>query len=339
MKLRRVFYLLMIMGLSVSAYGQDPEFSQFYAAPLHLNPATAGMAYGPRITLNYRNEWPSIDNGYQTYAIGYDQHIDALSGGIGVQLMADRVAGGLLNSYSAQVMYAYQLKLSRNFGVKAGVSGGVLHRNIDWASLTFNDQINPVYGFSDAFGNPNITNELAPDDFNRTVFDMAVGAIVFSKNFYGGVAVKHLTSPNDGFRDEDGAGLPLRFTVHAGGEFDLFHRKRNKELLLSPNVLFTQQSNFTQLNLGTHITFDWLYGGVWYRHTFNNTDAVIGLIGVKIAQYVKVGYSYDVTLSNLRPASGGTHELSLVYMIMGEDNSLSPKRKAGQLECPSIMRF
>ncbi len=39
---------------------QDPEFSQFYANPLYLNPALAGANICPRAILNYRNQWPGL---------------------------------------------------------------------------------------------------------------------------------------------------------------------------------------------------------------------------------------------------------------------------------------
>ena len=39
---------------------QDPQFTQFYANPLYLNPAFAGTARCPRICMNYRNQWPNL---------------------------------------------------------------------------------------------------------------------------------------------------------------------------------------------------------------------------------------------------------------------------------------
>ena len=40
---------------------QDPQFSQYYAAPLYLNPAFTGSEMLPRIGANYRNQWPGIE--------------------------------------------------------------------------------------------------------------------------------------------------------------------------------------------------------------------------------------------------------------------------------------
>jgi hypothetical protein len=54
---------------------QDPVFTQFYAAPVQLNPALTGSTLAPRIALNYRNQWPAL-NAYVTYAASYEQFVE-----------------------------------------------------------------------------------------------------------------------------------------------------------------------------------------------------------------------------------------------------------------------
>jgi len=68
---------------------QDPSFSQFYANRLYLNPAFAGTENCPRVGLSYRNQWPSLDQGFVTYSASYDQRVDALAGGLGLLVMSD----------------------------------------------------------------------------------------------------------------------------------------------------------------------------------------------------------------------------------------------------------
>ena len=53
-------YTLTCIALTTDVSGQDPEFTQFYANPLYLNPAFAGTARCSRVNLNYRNQWPGI---------------------------------------------------------------------------------------------------------------------------------------------------------------------------------------------------------------------------------------------------------------------------------------
>jgi hypothetical protein len=309
-KLKKNFFIWMIGFYSaIGTKAQDAEFSQFYAAPLHLNAALAGISYGPRFNLNYRNQWPGIEKGFVTYAASYDQHIDKIRGGVGIALNADRIAGGVIQNYSVQAMYAYQLSFAKKLGIKLALSGGMLVRQLNWNKLTFQDQIHPVYGFVNALGVPNPTSEIVPENTNLIMPDFGAGFLVFTPKLYAGAGLKHLT--------------PL---------------KKKDDVFLSPNILLVQQSNFSQLNIGAYFHYNYIYIGSFYRNTLRNTDAVIALLGFKI-QYVRIAYSYDFTVSKLSLNSGGAHEVSLTFNWGGDNNSLNPKGSSSQLSCPSILNF
>jgi len=57
---------------------QDAQFSQFYAAPLIINPALTGNTIQDRFSLNYRNQWPAVPNSkaFTTYAFSYEHNFD-----------------------------------------------------------------------------------------------------------------------------------------------------------------------------------------------------------------------------------------------------------------------
>src|ERR1043166_3657466 len=95
--------------ISLSSLAQDPEFTQFYANPLYLNPAFAGSARCPRIALNYRNQWPSLQGTFVTYSASYDQHVDALGGGLGVLVLSDKAGEGTITTSNISGIYSYQL--------------------------------------------------------------------------------------------------------------------------------------------------------------------------------------------------------------------------------------
>lgn len=333
-----IFSFVALALASLNASGQDPEFTQFDAAPLHLNPALAGISQGPRFNLNYRNQWPSIDKGYVTYAASFDMHLDKLNSGVGLQFIGDRVANGLLSTYAISLLYAYQIKLSRNFGLQIGAQAGYMHRSVDWARLTFSDQINPIYGFVDEFGTPNPTGEQLPSDNTVDLADFGAGFVAFSKKVYGGISVRHLTKPKASFTGDEDARLDMRLAVHAGGDIDITPRNKKDRLAFSPNIMLAQQSNFTQLNLGTYFYSKYFYAGAWFRHTFSNSDAVMGVLGVKVS-YVKVGYSYDYTVSRLQGMSGGAHEISVTFNMGGDGNAVGSKRDSGKMECPNFLNF
>ena len=85
-----VIVLLTIPFLLGDLYAQDPEFSQFYANPLYLNPALAGVTVCPKVNANYRNQWPAIGKAFITYNASYDQYVSFLHGGLGLVITADR---------------------------------------------------------------------------------------------------------------------------------------------------------------------------------------------------------------------------------------------------------
>src|SRR6185295_4728317 len=93
--MKGVAIILFFFSWQITAQAQDLEFSQFFNAPLYLNPAFAGVKVGPRFALNYRNEWAGLGDAYISYAASYDQHFNVLDGGIGIQVLSDRQANGI----------------------------------------------------------------------------------------------------------------------------------------------------------------------------------------------------------------------------------------------------
>ena len=89
MKQRVLLLTLILVSILSDVRAQDPQFTQFYANPLYLNPAFAGTARCPRICMNYRNQWADLSGRYVTYSASYDMHVNALGGGIGALVTTD----------------------------------------------------------------------------------------------------------------------------------------------------------------------------------------------------------------------------------------------------------
>ena len=91
------FLMLAICLLALNtAKAQDPQFTQFYANPLYLNPALAGSNICPRICINYRNQWPGISGTYVTTSASFDRYIFGIKSGIGVLVTNDAAGQGTL---------------------------------------------------------------------------------------------------------------------------------------------------------------------------------------------------------------------------------------------------
>lgn len=310
---------------------QDVNFSQFYANPLYLNPAFAGSKVAPRLAMSYRAQWPQMVSAYSTVSASYDQYVNPLHGGVGVTLMTDRQGDhGALKTSNLGLVYAFNFQLHEDIHMSAALQMGIINTNIAWDEyLRFGDQIDPVNGF--VLG----TNAERPDQTSITTADFAAGLIAYGNAWYAGFAAQHLTQPNLGFYSEYRLGT--KFTAHAGGLINLSAEARRTSSLglgspvISPNIVYQMQDGFSCFNYGVYL--DWMpfMVGLWYRHSLENSDAFIFMVGAQY-DYLKIGYSYDVTVSKLANNTGGSHELTLGIMLP----TPSPKHKVRAVRCPSF---
>ena len=320
--LRQNTLLFLVVALFAGfGQAQDPIYSQFFAAPLQLNPAFTGNTEGPHIALNYRNQWSSFVNSaqaYETYSVSYSQFSRRLNSGFGLMVLSDDAGQGLIKTNRVGGFFAYRLQMTRDIFLKLGVEGSLIQTRLAWEKLIFGDQIDRFNGIRSPGGSVIPTEEIAPDNLSKAVFDVSTGFLIYSKNFYGGVALNHLNTPNEALLDVNqnlNAGLPLRLSIHGGGQITLVEgNKRRQGSFISPNVMYTRQGDFGQINAGAYASFGLVYGGLWYRHANTNPDAAILLVGVR-KDFFRIGYSFDLPVNpNLSLGdSGGTHEVSVIF--------------------------
>lgn len=324
-----IIILSVLLAAFLRSNGQDVAFSQFYANPLYLNPALAGAKLCPRLTLNFRNQWPSVQNGYVTYSATYDDHLESISGGIGLIANSTVAAGGAYNIFSGSGLYSYRLQASRSLVLNAAFKVGYTQYRLNWEKFVFGDQINVNTGVLKP------TSELAPSRPNYGDLDLSAGFLAgYKESLYFGVAVDHLNKPEMSFYGNNTLRMDYRLTIHAGALFDFVQGMEGEDLRnfsLSPNVVYLQQGKFHQLNVGMSVNMYPLVAGLWYRNNIENSDAMIVLLGFQQKQF-KVGYSFDYTISRFGVQSGGAHEFSLAYIF----NAPRKNFHIRELKCPSF---
>lgn len=321
---------LLILCLSSSAilFGQDPEFTQFYANPIYLNPAMAGSHGCPRVNFNYRNQWSSIPGAFVTNTVSYDQYVNALNGGIAISMMNDMAGQNTVNWNALNAAYSYHLQASKKYSILFGAQVGWNQKFLDWNKLTFGDMIDPRRGFIYQTNDVPSGRLLNNGWGTRGFFDVGAGIVGYSKNFYAGVAVKHLNRADQTLINSTGSRLPMRFTGHMGANIDVGKKsKYANPMSISPNIIYTYQGEFQQLNVGMYFKYANFTAGTWLRPG----DAFILSVGVDTGSF-RFGYSYDITTSTLSNASGGSHELSLGLNF----NCKKPIQKFRTISCPSF---
>ena len=315
----------------VEGVSQDYTYSQFYANPLYLNPALAGAEHCQRMTLNYRNQWPTLPASFVSYSASYDQYSDFLSGGLGLRAGYNKSGEASINNFSLTGMYAYRLHISDLLVANFALEAGLMQRAVKWDELIFASRIDPNTGNL-------LPAALPPDNFqnNITFPDFATGFIIgYDEKYFIGGAVHHLNQPNAGFISEENNILQMKFTVHAGANLTNqsggYRGYSNSSVIISPNILYQQQGDFKQLNVGTYFSIEPFVAGIWYRHAFENPDAIIISLGLH-HNNLRFGYSYDYGVSALTNATGGAHEISLAWIFECDKK----RRNSKAIKCPSF---
>ena len=338
---KHLLFLLFLFSMR-QVYAQDPVFSQFFAAPLHLNPAFAGVSHAPRFMLNHRNQWPSWPNAYQTYAIAYEQGLPSLNSGIGASITADDAGNGIYQTRQLSLFYSYQVKANDELAIKLGVEAGAFRSQLAWDKLVFGDQLDPIDGLG-SNGQGYSSEEIRPDNLGNNQIDFSAGILAFSDKFYGGIALQHLNNFNENLLNTGSSALlighPMRLSVHGGAQFDLGGNGKNGQaVFFSPSVLYVRQAEFSQFMLGGYWGFGPVFAGAWYRNSGKNPDAAIGLIGYRYG-VLRLGYSFDATLSNLSlNRTGGSHEISLAFTLDESRANQRRRKKVNINDCFQIFR-
>lgn len=305
------FFLL----IAFSGRAQDPHFTQFYAAPTYLNPAFAGTSEQSRVAMNYRHQWPAISGAFVTHNVAYDQFFSGINSGIGISATHDRAGTGALTYTNIGVQYAYEVQLSRKISLRPAMHVSVSQRSLDYNRLTFGDQLlrdnaagtidQDLIGFSDQ-------NVFYPD--------FGSGILLYSDRFWFGLSAMHINRPNESLIEKDSR-MPIRYSAHGGYRFRVNEESYNSPVQHIVTAFhYRAQADFDQLDIGVYYEYNPITFGVWYRGLpgikkndagYAHHDALALMLGVDIKN-VYIGYSYDITISNLAVNTGGSHEISLI---------------------------
>lgn len=324
-------------GFFNSILAQDLHFSQYFNAPLLINPANTGFEPDAdwRAGINYRNQWAGVlNNPYKTMSAWgdaqfFNNRFENGWLGVGLALLKDVAGSGNLSSTKAYGSVAYHQLLGYNSLLSGGFGIGAVNKRIDVTKLTFNDQWNGKF-----FDVTIPSNEV----FNSTsvwYFDLNAGlnySVFPSDNAYlnAGISVNHINTPKESFfsNSDSASKVPVRYNAFVNGSFKL-----NDRWIVNPNAYFSMMAKATEIVGGINAHYNLsgdgnmqLIGGLYYRVK----DALIPMVGVSISS-IAATISYDATSSALGTYNQtlGAYEISITKV--GLFSSFGKNVK-----CPSV---
>lgn len=309
--MRRTRLIFFFLWIGAAAYAQQRPIQSLYMFdPLVLNPAYAGTHVQLSGTAIYRNQWVNLDGAPKTLTASVHSGFRKARVGLGILATSDQI--GVHRDNSFYTMYSYKINLTdrRNPAILSfGLQAGFNHLRSDYFQTLPRDgaEIGVLSKFNPNFG----------------------GGVFFrSKKFYAGLSVPYIM--NNKLIDIRGtAGEVLS---SAGRQQRYYYLMGGISQQVSPDVKFIP-SAVVRVQENAPLSFDMnalvvLYNVVGLGASYRLNDAVIGLFELQINENFHVGYAYDITTSDIRMYSNGSHEIMLNYRIK------LPKLHKG-IPCPS----
>ena len=285
---KHIIWLLVALSTS-PAWGQQlPGFSQNFLSTYRFNPAVSGSSEQFEALAIHRSQWTGITDAPRTYFIGLHAPDKSRKMGFGGSVFTD--VAGPTRRFGFQGSYAYHLNTGENHRLSLGLTFGMLQFSIDGSQIDLRDP-------SDQTLMQRMESEILPD--------ASFGAMWHGEKFRIGVSAGQILNNRlDLFPGPETGRLAVHYYLHGAYLFDL-----SEDFQIEPNLLVKYVAPFDpQAEVGVRGIYR---EKLWLGGSYRSRDAAAIYAGYEVMNYLSIGYAYDVTTSDLRHYSSGTHEIVL----------------------------
>lgn len=303
-----------------NANAQGMHFSQYYNAPMLLNPANTALTSDAdyRLGVNYRSQWASLPVPFNTFSAFGDFQVLRNRNltnwlGLGLAMFNDKAGDGQLALSRYEGFVAYHIQTGNFSMFSVGGSCAYVQRSVDYSKLSFDRQWD---GFK---FDPSLSTDETGYTDKTDFIDVAAGInYAYYPNEFTyiklGIGVSHVNTPKESFYSQNNT-IAMRPTANLDAIF-----VASETFTINPSLYYTRQATAQELMYGAqikaYISEDNMGNptniilGLYHRYG----DALVGVLGFQWAG-VKFVTSYDFTMSSLSPniKSNGAIEFALIY--------------------------
>lgn len=295
MKKYGILFIFALILAGRSFPQQDPVYSQYMYNFHSFNPGSAGVSGMVCMTATSRQQWLGFKGAPSTtgFSVNAPVRLFGSESGIGMVIMNDKT--GFDSDIKLSGSYSYHFELG-NGKLGVGISLGMLNKTLNpsW-QIPESDAHTPVSG-----------DPLIPENKESHIaFDAGVGAYYSTEKYYAGVSITHINEPKIKFSKGEPY-LSRHYYATAGYSLNL----GNPSYELIPSVFVFSDGHLVQFTINSMLRYNKkVWGGVSYRAG----DALTGIVGIELYNGIRIGYSYDFILSDIRKSSSGSHEFMVNY--------------------------
>lgn len=278
-----ILMVITLLSLNMSAQ-QLPQFTQYMFNTISVNPAYAGSRKTINLTALHRNQWAGLEGNPTTSTVSFHTPMKNERIGLGFSYISDQLGFESTNyvygDFSYTVPISYSAKLS--FGLKAGFT---------------NYQLD----------NPDLNDPFFDSNFNSWEPNFGAGVYLSTERWYVGFSSPRIVN-RDVNQGEFEALERISYYGIAGLVFDI-----SADIKFRPTVLskFTDGAPASYDLTAGFLFYDKFWAGASYR--FNDAANFGAYLDYQISNNIRLGYAYDLPTSLIRPYTGGTHEVILIY--------------------------
>jgi type IX secretion system PorP/SprF family membrane protein len=326
-----------LIAISNTIYAQDPNFSQYFASPLTLNPSLIGKGTTDwRVTALYRNQWFGNTNAqpFTTSTVSLEKRInqnkspnDQLA--FGVVLLNDASNNGLLKNNYISLGMAYNNALDRegNLLLGGGISFTYRNRLLDPSKFIFQSQFGSG-GYQQGIGITDGVNIVSNSylDINAGL-NLSERKEKWGYNF--GLSYYHAANPQDGAYLQNQFSLNPRISFQSGLQFYFKNQSQLDISIISNhqksiNDLVTIGGQYKIHIPGEALSLRSLNLGIWNHFG----ESFTSYIGLESTSNWLVGISYDIIKSDISYGSSSMQsiEFGFAWQFSGKNHKEQYKK-------------
>ena len=293
MRFLKIFISILILFPVLQGQSQQIQhYSQYLLNEYAMNSAVAGLSPYYQARVNNRYQWVGIVDAPRTFVLslyGPDRKRDLGYGGyVFSDVTGPTTRTGLYGSYT------YIMRVKGNKKLSFSLSAGLLQYKIDGSKIILHDEGDPSLG-------DGIYSTYLPDA-NFSVYFKDI-------HYFAGLSAYQLMNNKFKFKTLEQLGINrvrTHFFLFGGYFFEI-----NDDFEVEPSVVL---KFMYPVPLQVDISVRTYYQKkVWLGVSFRTMDAMSFMIGYEHEKQLLFGYSYDLSVSNIKPYNSGTHELMLGY--------------------------
>ena len=285
---------------------QDEQYTIFPIDKLIFNPGYAGAEQMLSATGVYRKQWQGFEGSPESQYLSIHTDLPMFNSGVGIHIQNDVL--GAENTIAGYLTYSYGVDIGEGT-ISMGLSAGIAQKSLDGSILRApqGNYENGNIDHNDVLLSSTMETSATPD-FN-------VGAYYKNDDLEVGVGMRHVASTRFNYDISGGTTsikLKQALYVNAGYGWDF---ATNFKLL--PAILFKSDFASHTLDINARVVYN---SNIWFGLSFrgydkNTLDAGAAMVGLDLNNGLRIGYAYDLTISDVNRVSNGSHEILLNYRV------------------------